>query len=117
MFCPECKTEYREGFIECADCKVQLVDTLELENENNEQKLEVYENVKFKSVLSTYNVGDIALIKGLLDDAGITYFFQGENISHIRGAIEPSILKVKEEEVSEVKELLKDFDLKIYTFQ
>lgn len=28
MFCPECKTEYRPGFTECADCGVDLVSTL-----------------------------------------------------------------------------------------
>jgi hypothetical protein len=25
-FCPSCRTEYREGFVECADCKVPLVE-------------------------------------------------------------------------------------------
>ncbi len=25
MFCPKCRDEYREGFTECADCKVPLV--------------------------------------------------------------------------------------------
>ena len=24
--CPKCKTEYREGFNQCADCKIELVD-------------------------------------------------------------------------------------------
>lgn len=24
--CPQCKTEYREGFNQCADCKIELVD-------------------------------------------------------------------------------------------
>lgn len=28
-FCPICKAEYQEGFTECADCKVELVDNLE----------------------------------------------------------------------------------------
>jgi len=28
MFCPVCKTEYRPGFTECADCGVDLVTTL-----------------------------------------------------------------------------------------
>ena len=28
MFCPKCKCEYREGFSECADCKVPLVPEL-----------------------------------------------------------------------------------------
>jgi hypothetical protein len=28
MFCPVCKTEYREGFKTCSDCHVELVDAL-----------------------------------------------------------------------------------------
>jgi len=28
MFCPNCRTEYREGFTKCADCGVDLVATL-----------------------------------------------------------------------------------------
>jgi hypothetical protein len=28
MFCPICKTEYRQGFSECADCHVALVENL-----------------------------------------------------------------------------------------
>ena len=28
MICPECETEYREGFTRCSDCDVELVDEL-----------------------------------------------------------------------------------------
>ena len=28
MFCPQCKAEYRPGFIRCSDCGTQLVDRL-----------------------------------------------------------------------------------------
>jgi hypothetical protein len=28
MFCPECKAEYRPGFLRCSDCDVALVDEL-----------------------------------------------------------------------------------------
>ncbi len=28
MYCPKCRDEYREGFTECADCKVPLVSEL-----------------------------------------------------------------------------------------
>jgi len=29
MFCPKCKAEYRSGFTRCADCDVDLVETLD----------------------------------------------------------------------------------------
>ena len=28
MFCPQCKAEYRPGFIRCSDCDIELVDRL-----------------------------------------------------------------------------------------
>src|SRR5262245_61204072 len=28
MFCPKCRTEYREGFLKCSDCDIPLVDQL-----------------------------------------------------------------------------------------
>lgn len=34
MFCPLCKAEYRRGFTHCADCDVDLVDTLQQEPES-----------------------------------------------------------------------------------
>lgn len=33
-WCPKCKSEYREGITECADCKVPLMDELPPESEN-----------------------------------------------------------------------------------
>lgn len=33
MFCPVCKSEYREGYVRCADCDVSLVDSLRDEAE------------------------------------------------------------------------------------
>lgn len=37
-FCPKCKNEYREGFTHCAECKCELVDSLEdlLEEKQND---------------------------------------------------------------------------------
>lgn len=42
-FCPKCKTEYREGFKICADCKVELVDSLTEADAFNNDISENYE--------------------------------------------------------------------------
>ena len=33
-WCPKCKSEYREGIKECADCKIPLMDELPPDSEN-----------------------------------------------------------------------------------
>lgn len=104
MFCPNCKAEYVEGITICTDCEVELVDKLpEIDHE---------ENATFVPVLSTKSMGDIAIIKSLLDEQGIEYFIQGENMLHVLGSVDMAILNVKEEQADDVKELLKDFEPK-----
>ena len=31
MFCPQCKAEYRAGFVRCSDCDVELVEHLQVD--------------------------------------------------------------------------------------
>jgi hypothetical protein len=57
MFCPKCKTEYREGFSVCADCNVDLVRELPPEPKP--------EYIEYEEIIVTYNPADVALIKSL----------------------------------------------------
>ena len=53
-FCPKCKTEYRDGFTICADCKIPLVSSLEKADikEISESSYSVDEEVFGDSALS-----------------------------------------------------------------
>ena len=44
MFCPNCKSEYREGFKFCKDCDIELVK--ELPKEENEEFEVVFFNLR-----------------------------------------------------------------------
>lgn len=105
MFCPKCRTEYREGFYLCADCNSDLVDELPPE--------QMPEFVKYVEVMGTYNPADIALIKSILDAENITYYFNAEHFMHIRPLVEPARLMVKIDEAEKAKELLQDLNLSI----
>ena len=99
MFCPNCRTEYREGFTICADCNIDLVVTL--------PKVKRPEFIDFQEVLTTYNPGDVAFIKSLLESEGIQYFFKGENFMYVRPLADPARLMIRTDQVEEAVELLK----------
>lgn len=98
MFCPRCRAEYRPGFTRCADCGVELVDRLPPDPEP------VY--VDYVEILGTYNPGDIALIKSILDAEGITYYFHGEHFTYVRPLADPARLMVRRDEAPEALEVL-----------
>ncbi len=102
MFCPKCKSEYREGFYRCADCGGELVYQLPPEVSDKVAAEE------FVEVFSTYQQGDIAFIKSILDGEGIAYFFQGENSIMLIAAGAYARLLVKSDEAPRAKEILQD---------
>jgi hypothetical protein len=102
MFCPKCGNEYREGFYKCADCGLDLVGALPPEQTDNLGK------VQFVEVFSTYQQGDIAFIKSVLDGEGITYFFQGESSIMIIAAGAYARLMVAADEADRARELLQE---------
>jgi hypothetical protein len=102
MFCPKCKGEYREGFYKCADCGINLVD------EKPPELVEEVCYVDLVEVFWTFQQGDIAFIKSVLDGDGITYFFQGENSNLMVGAGSYARLLVPANQAERAKEILRD---------
>ncbi len=98
MFCPQCKSEYLEGIKECADCRIPLVKGLPPEPDHT--------GAGFVQVMSTYNVGDMAVIKPVLENAEIEYYFQGENFTDMYPLVQPAILYVRRGQEARAKELL-----------
>ena len=100
MFCPECGTEYREGFYECADCRVPLVWELPPETEPRVGTTE------FVTVLETYDTALMAVTKSLLQAAGFRYLVLGEGLRYV----EPIKLLVESERAAEARDLLSEME-------
>lgn len=65
MYCPNCRSEYREGFTHCSDCDVDLVAALPPDKRSHDvNPVKVYE---------TGDASIIPLVQSLLEDAGIEY--------------------------------------------
>jgi hypothetical protein len=62
-------------------------------------------------LLVTFNPGDVAIVKSLLDSAGIEYFASGEGFCLARPLVEPVRFLVRADQVEEARELLQDLDL------
>lgn len=103
MICPKCKTEYENSVKECADCKIPLVVEIPAEHKG--------EPMEYEELLSTYNQGDIAIIKSVLDSENIIYFIKGENFNLVRPLVQPAILMVSKDQVARAKSLLKNYKL------
>ena len=75
MYCPECRTEYREGFTECADCRVPLVAGTPPPDAADpfDPSLELV------VVLESNNPVQLAMATGLLEEAGNSLLRPGAN--------------------------------------
>ena len=79
MFCPNCGTEYREGFSRCADCEVDLVDAPSSLTEDHPDTGDV------ETVFATGDPVALLTAQTLLDEAGIPYLTRGEGVQDLFG--------------------------------
>jgi len=101
MYCPKCGAEYRDGFTECADCRVHLVAEPPAVQSDETKFTEIEE------VLSTGDPGLVALVKSLLDAEDIPYLAQGEQFNSMRAPL-PVRFLVPQNHLRRARELLKN---------
>ncbi len=65
--------------------------------------------MKYVEVLNSYNAGEIALIKSILDGERIDYYFRGEHFNALGLQVQPTVLLVMEDQVEHVHSLLNEF--------
>ena len=104
MYCPQCNAEYVEGVTHCADCGVELVAEQPAPSEQ-------LAYVDYEQILATYNPGDVALLKSLLDSEEIDYYFDGEDFLYSTPMVQPAQLLVRPHDMTRARELIKPLHL------
>ena len=112
MFCPKCKAEYVKGIIVCKECNVPLVERLPKERKPRKKPKKIHLELKYVELLITFNKGEIAVIKSILDDAGIDFYFKGELFQMVGMFSDPARLMVREDQIKEAWKLLHHLDFK-----
>jgi hypothetical protein len=101
MYCPVCRAEYREGFLECTDCDVDLVE-----------KLEPMPKIPgFIKLATIFNEGDIAVIKTSLTKSGIEFYFEGEQSHRLAPVPLGARLMVREDFKKETESILRELEI------
>jgi hypothetical protein len=103
MICPECGSEYRDGFTHCNDCDVDLVEPIAGESPEPDTEL-----VK---VFQSGNPALIPIVESLLRDAQIEFMTKGQSVQALQGAIGTSLIVpvqyfVRDEQAEQARELL-----------
>lgn len=83
MFCPNCKSEFREGFTRCAECDVDLVAELEEEWDSESDTDENASESELVMVLETINPGLLSDIVTRLEKVEIPYLVQSGTAFHL----------------------------------
>ncbi len=95
MYCPNCLTEYREGFFECADCRVplapgfppQLAPEPDSRAFGRPSRQSPYNgDIVLVNVLETNDPFGLSLATAALEDAGIEYLTPGGSARYEAGS-------------------------------
>ncbi len=104
MFCPQCRAEYRAGFLVCPDCQRSLV--AELPSQPKPQP-----DLDLVTVLATGHPALIAVAKSLLEDSGIEYLTQNEGLHDLFPVQRFRVhIQVRQEDEGEATALLADLE-------
>jgi hypothetical protein len=96
MFCPKCRTEYKEGITVCADCGTQLVAELPPQEPEKSEMV---------TVLTTGDLSAVALAKSILEEAEIPFNAKGE-FGMEQLAVGPVEIQVERRDHNQARQLL-----------
>jgi hypothetical protein len=106
-FCPNCKVEYRSGITLCADCQVNLVESLPQPTPEEIEAANLYRLDDLAVLAEFNNISEAEMIQELLAENQIetTLRGQGDQYSIFVGSVEPVTLLVEKHNLESAREI------------
>jgi hypothetical protein len=118
VICPSCRAEYRPGFTHCADCGVELVDSLPPEAHSFERRSIGGELVE---VYRAWGGPQAELVRSLLEANGIECALEGEGKNRVYnltvGPMAEVRIMVEVEDVEAAENILQAADRGEFTLE
>jgi Putative prokaryotic signal transducing protein len=112
MICPECGSEYRPGYTQCADCAVALVEP--------EPEEAGEPDVELVQVFTSTNAAVLPLVESVLLDAEIEFMTKSEGLQDLfalgrfglgsNNLIGPAEIWVRKDDEAEARSLIEMLD-------
>src|SRR5438046_1611984 len=106
MFCPQCKSEYRDGFTYCSDCGATLIFQLSADAPSHP---DLHADTEFVVVRTYTKEVDVDLARSVLEAAGIQSMIKSGYFGD-RGSILPRVhgidLVVRSEDAADADRIL-----------
>ena len=110
MYCPECRSEYRPGFIRCNDCDVELVDHLPEPAPAESEHVRESEYSDYVSVSDALGSFELQQICAFLKGNGIPAELRADTLQKIYGGQGATEVMVPRQFESEALDLLERAD-------
>ena len=104
-FCPNCKTEYRSGFTQCADCNVDLVESVPQPTPEEIAEDNLCRLDDLSALADFSNRSEAEMIQELLADNQIESTLRGEVYGYILGSVRPVTLLVEKHNLESAREI------------
>ena len=101
MYCPRCKSEYREGYTVCNECNIDLVSDL--------PDVNFIEKTSYREILRTVSKENIAIIKSLLEAENIDHKIFDESFGNLYPVPGTNRVYVSKSDYEAAVELLSNF--------
>jgi hypothetical protein len=109
MFCPQCRAEYRPGFIRCSDCDIELVDRLP-DEANEPTELDELGPGDWEVIATVQSPVERGQICSFLEANGIPAQSIGESLQRSYGGVGAIQVRVPRNFAYAARELLKEAD-------